>query len=122
MSGPCISFGKHKGKPLADLPTGYLRWVLANCPGADPWLLASARKEAERRGERFLPAAEVLADLEEQMAVELDNADVDHDTAAVLGDVVLTAFEAVRQKCGLGTETELHVPPREPARMAADDL
>lgn len=26
-----LSFGKHKGRRLAEVPTGYLRWVLRNC-------------------------------------------------------------------------------------------
>ena len=27
-----LRFGKHRGKPLADIPADYLIWILRNCP------------------------------------------------------------------------------------------
>ena len=31
MQQPVLWFGKHKGKPLSTIPTGYLLWALGNC-------------------------------------------------------------------------------------------
>lgn len=36
-----MPFGKYKGRRLADVPTGYLNWVLENCRQASPDLLMS---------------------------------------------------------------------------------
>ena len=38
-----LHFGKHRGKPLADIPISYLRWVIENCDGITP----SLRREIE---------------------------------------------------------------------------
>lgn len=41
-------FGKHRGKPLPDIPNGYLAWVLRECD-LDPWLRAAVQCELQRR-------------------------------------------------------------------------
>jgi hypothetical protein len=33
-----MTFGKHLGRPLDQVPRGYLRWVAANVAGLDPAL------------------------------------------------------------------------------------
>ncbi len=45
-----MPFGKHRGKRLADVPTSYLRWLLAECD-LSAWLLAGVRQELWVRGE-----------------------------------------------------------------------
>jgi len=45
--GPVMIFGKHKGKPLSEIPQGYLAWVAAECK--TQWLRRAARYELERR-------------------------------------------------------------------------
>jgi exodeoxyribonuclease X len=41
-SAPCpfgqvtLHFGKHRGKPLQDIPADYLIWVLQNCSRLNP--------------------------------------------------------------------------------------
>ena len=32
-----LRFGKHRGKPLADIPADYLIWVLRNCSRLNPY-------------------------------------------------------------------------------------
>jgi hypothetical protein len=39
-----MPFGKHRGKPLEQVPLSYLRWVLENCDSATP----SLREEISR--------------------------------------------------------------------------
>jgi exodeoxyribonuclease X len=53
-----IPFGKHRGKPWAEPPDDYLRWMLAQSD-MDPSVVAAARQELERRTQAA-PAA--LAD------------------------------------------------------------
>lgn len=33
-----MTFGKHIGRPLDQIPKGYLRWVVGNVPGLEPTL------------------------------------------------------------------------------------
>jgi hypothetical protein len=47
---PRFNFGKHKGVPVSDVPTGYLRWVLRECECIDPPLRAAVEDELARRG------------------------------------------------------------------------
>jgi len=44
-----MPFGKYKGRPLADVSSDYLAWVLAKCRNADPALLRAVRAELNRR-------------------------------------------------------------------------
>jgi len=39
-------FGKHKGKNVADVPKGYLRWLLQNVELREPLLTAVRRAKA----------------------------------------------------------------------------
>jgi hypothetical protein len=32
-----LRFGKHRGKPLSQIPADYLIWVLRNCSGLNPY-------------------------------------------------------------------------------------
>src|SRR5688572_18176365 len=113
-----MTFGKHRGRAVADLPKGYLRWLLAECDQIEPWLARVVRQELSRRGERYVEAEVVLSDLEETLtAAVAGNPAIDFDVAGVVADHVLTTFEAVRAKYGITADTELVVPPR---RVAAD--
>jgi hypothetical protein len=44
-----MPFGKYKGEPLGEIPSGYLNWALQNCRNLDPWLRVAIRRELERR-------------------------------------------------------------------------
>ncbi len=44
---PVLSFGLHKGKPLSQVPTGYLRWLAQNAHTPD--LRQQAQTELDRR-------------------------------------------------------------------------
>ncbi len=46
--GPRMLFGKHKGQMLAEIPKGYLQWVL-ELPKLAPWLRQAVEKELEHR-------------------------------------------------------------------------
>ncbi len=57
-----LSFGKHAGRPLMDVPRDYLGWMLSavNIPAADRWaadryLQAVARPRRRRPGRRHPP-------------------------------------------------------------------
>lgn len=44
-----IPFGKHKGKPISELETGYIAWCLANVMTMSPALITALRAEYARR-------------------------------------------------------------------------
>jgi hypothetical protein len=47
-----MPFGRHAGTPVNQIPTSYLRWMLANCDNLEPWLRQAARLVlAERAGD-----------------------------------------------------------------------
>jgi hypothetical protein len=119
MATVTLPFGKHRGKPLADIPRSYLSWALNTCD-LDPFLAWHVQAELRRRGERFLPAAAVLAELEELLTVAVsEDPGLTHAVAACVSDHVLLAFERLRAMHGIGTETELVIHPRpDPARWA----
>jgi hypothetical protein len=119
MVSPLLPFGKHQGQPIDSVRTSYLRWLLT-CENLDPWLRWHVQAELQARGERFLPAAAVLGDLEDLIAEAVDaDGRIDLAGAALLSDCVLVAFEQLRQRHRIGRETELHVPARNPERRAA---
>lgn len=46
-----MPFGKHAGKPLKDIPSSYIDWILANAENLhDDTRLALAQEEAHRHG------------------------------------------------------------------------
>lgn len=106
-----MPFGKHKGKEIDRLPTGYLRWLLGQSDVQ--WAVVSECKAVlARRQERFLSADMVLADLEETLTLLVsDDPTLDHEIAGTVSDHVLTAFDEVRQRYHIGRNTELVVPP-----------
>jgi hypothetical protein len=110
-------FGKHREKSLADLPVSYLRW-LAKCD-LDDWLERCVRAELSRRGERFVDAAAVVADIEEGGTRLVSGDDrIGHDDAGRLCDHLLSAFETVRRRHGIGAGTELVLPGERPMPTA----
>lgn len=114
-----MPFGKHKGRAVADLPKGYLRWLLSGDCDLDHWLERAVREELDRRGERYADAVTVLADLEEVLTAAVsDDPKVGKKLAGRMTDHVMTTFEAVRGKYGIVAETELVIP----ARRAEADL
>lgn len=44
-----MPWGKHKGRPLADVPGSYLFWVLEECESVDASLQRNIREELARR-------------------------------------------------------------------------
>ena len=40
-----MPFGKHRGKPIQNVPGDYLRWVLKNCSNATPQLRRAIERE-----------------------------------------------------------------------------
>lgn len=114
-----LPFGKWRGRLLNDVPLSYLKWMLSECNAAEPWLVAAVRAEVSARGERFLDAAAVLADLEEALTEAVsDDDELPHWVASRLTDHALTAFEAVRTRHGIGSSTELVVPARSERQSA----
>ncbi len=114
MVGASLPFGKHRGQPLSAVPVSYLRWLAGTADNLDPWLRLHVQAALKERGERFLPAAAVLADLEELIAEAVDADDrINHASAGLLTDCVLVSFEQLRQRHGIGQQTELVVPARD---------
>lgn len=46
-----MRFGKYKGWPLEDIPTGYLHWLLTGCDNLDGWLRRAVQRELGYRRE-----------------------------------------------------------------------
>jgi uncharacterized protein (DUF3820 family) len=49
MLPPRMSFGKHRGRLVEDVPTQYLRWCLRECECLDDWLRDVIAEELGRR-------------------------------------------------------------------------
>jgi hypothetical protein len=108
-----LTFGKHAGRLLTDVPTGYLRFLLG-CDRLDPWLRPLVKEELCRRGERYVPASDVLADFEEVLTARVSEDEaLTHDVAGRVSDHVMEAFEEVRQRHMIGEDTELSIAPRD---------
>jgi hypothetical protein len=66
-----------------------------------------------RRGERYVPASAVLADVEETLtALVSEDEALTHEVAGRVSDHVMEAFTEVRQQYGIGAETELVIALR----------
>lgn len=63
---PFMPFGKHQGKPLSEVPSSYLRWLLRECD-LEPWLRAAA----QRRGPAARPPEP--ADAEKRLPARLND-------------------------------------------------
>jgi hypothetical protein len=112
MYTPSLPCGQWAGQPLADVPTSYLRWVVACMDRLDDWLRHEVKQELRRRGERSLPAALVLADLEEILNRRVsEDPLLDHEVAGIVSDHLLEAFEELRDRHGVGDVTELVLAP-----------
>lgn len=46
-----LRFGKHKGKPIEDVPSDYLRWALENCDLDEATVLEMEAQLRARDGE-----------------------------------------------------------------------
>jgi hypothetical protein len=44
-----MTFGKHRGQPLSEVPPDYLQWCLCNCARMDPRLRRAIENELEQR-------------------------------------------------------------------------
>jgi hypothetical protein len=105
-----LHFGRHAGEPLWAVPTRYLRWLLSGCDRLDDRLRQAVKQELRRRGERYVSAAAVLADLEELVTARVsEDWRLDHETAGVVSDHLLDAFEELRSKWDIGSTTELTI-------------
>ncbi len=108
-----LDFGKHRGKRLGDVPTGYLRWLLSGCDRLDPATRQGVKEELARRGDKYLDAWTVLADVEENLTVRLAEDDsLDHVVCGTVLDHVLEAFEHVRELHGIEDGATLLVRKR----------
>ena len=57
MPDECFYFGKHKHKPLAEVPDDYLEWVILNIGKRKT--VGMAIKELDRRGSAFMVKANI---------------------------------------------------------------
>ncbi|HWG41558.1 MAG TPA: DUF3820 family protein [Gemmataceae bacterium] len=51
-----LSFGKHAGRLVSDVPTSYLQWLLANVHDLDSWIRHEAECTLRDRGDSTTPA------------------------------------------------------------------
>lgn len=56
-----MPFGKHRGRPLCEIPESYLYWVLDNCENASPTL--KKQIEAYLPGDEGEPQGTAIVDL-----------------------------------------------------------
>src|SRR5262249_2316759 len=106
-----MPWGKHRGRKLTDLPTGYLKWVI-NAADIDAWLVGQAKQELRKRGQRYVPAADVLVDVEESVTrLVCEVPALNHEVCGIVTDCLLDAFAEVRQRFGIGLQTEMVVEP-----------
>ena len=112
-----LPFGKHRGKPLSAVPTGYLRW-LQRSEDLESWLLGEVEAELARRGVRAVDAVLVLHHIEEEIYERIsDDPDIDHALAGVVTDHVMEALESVRRRHGIGEVTTLTIAPNQPGSL-----
>jgi uncharacterized protein (DUF3820 family) len=52
---PIMPFGKHRGQPVASLPTDYLHWLVCNVRFQNDRLGQAVRAELRRRGDETPP-------------------------------------------------------------------
>jgi hypothetical protein len=58
-----MPFGKHRGKPLSEIPIQYLAWVLENCVNASPYLREEIRRILSAEAESTVKQADALCSL-----------------------------------------------------------
>jgi hypothetical protein len=108
-----LTFGRHRGRRVADVPRGYLKFLLG-LDDLDAWLREEVKAELRGRGERYVSAALVLADLEELLTARIsEDRRLDHATAGIVSDHLLEAFEELRARHNVGACTELVLAPRQ---------
>jgi hypothetical protein len=117
-----LRFGQHRGKRLCEVPDRYLRWLHRGCDSISPWERQQVKDELSRRGQKFVPADEVLHDLEDRItSAVVDDDDIDHGTAALVGDHLMVAFREIREKYEITSETELMLRPQRPPRRWGEE-
>jgi hypothetical protein len=117
-----LSFGKHLGRPLSQVPTGYLKWTLTSCDSLDHWTRAAVKAELGKRGQKYVSADVVLADLEERItSAVVDDDDIDFGTAALVSDHLMAIFQEVRAKYEIVSETEMMLRPNRPPRRFGEE-
>lgn len=63
-----MTFGKHRGKRIADIPHDYLAWCLQNIENLNPWLRAAMVEQLEAATRPSGPdAGDVVGRLQEQL-------------------------------------------------------
>lgn len=113
MYATVLWFGKYRGMRLDQVSKGYLNWLLS-CDNLEPWFREQVKGELASRGERFIPATPVLAQLQDSIEECLCDEVLDPEESARVNDRVLDVFDAARQRYGIGPNTELTVPGRKP--------
>src|SRR5262245_25397492 len=58
-----MTFGRHKGDPLEQVPFDYLSWCLRECTRLDPWLRKAIEVEMARRVRGEPPRGTQLLDV-----------------------------------------------------------
>ena len=108
-----MPFGRHRGTAVADLPRSYLKWLLTGCDNLQPVLERAVRDALAQHGERYVPAVEVLSDLEEELNIAISSDDgIPFDLAGRITDHWMIVVELVKERHAIGDQTELMVPAR----------
>ena len=50
-----MPFGKHKGKPIKDVPIGYVKWMIGNIHNLQPSLYSALTKRIEAENKNVAP-------------------------------------------------------------------